>query len=367
MNVADSDFMTGTMLHNGYSPIKKPENADIILVNTCTVRQHAEERALSFIGELKKFRIKNSELKIVITGCVASRLKEKLKKKFPYIDEIILADEIEKFPEIINKITAEVTENTEKIKEKDEGKIFAVSAFSAVKKISKNQGTEFVTITKGCSNFCSYCVVPFVRGGEISRPKKDILTDVKKLISNDRTDITLLGQNVNSYKSEKFDFANLLIELNKIPEIKKLNFLTSHPKDMTDRIIDAIAASEKVSRTIHLPVQSGSDRILKLMNRKYTAEKYLEIIQKLRKKITDVTFTTDIIVGFPTETEKDFEQTLKLVKDVGYVSAFTFKYSPRENTKAFFMEDDVPLEIKKKRLAKLNGFLKELYIKQTYL
>ncbi len=335
MNVADSDFMAGTLINSGYSPTTKPENADIILVNTCTVRQHAEERAFSFIGELKTQKTKNKKLKIFVAGCVASRLKEKLKKKFPYIDKIISATEIEKFSEIV-KDAVDITPEKPKTKK------------------SNNKGTEFVTITKGCSNYCSYCVVPSVRGKEISRPKKDILTDVKKLISQGRSEITLLGQNVNSYKVGSFDFSNLLIELNKIPQIKKIGFMTSHPKDMSDKIINAIASCKKVARQIHLPVQSGSNKILKLMNRKYTREKYLKIIKKLRKKIPGVAVTTDIIVGFPTETEKDFQQTLDIIKKAGFKSAFTFKYSPRENTKAFNMKDDVRAEIKKERLARLN-------------
>ncbi|HAX61051.1 MAG TPA: tRNA (N6-isopentenyl adenosine(37)-C2)-methylthiotransferase MiaB [Elusimicrobia bacterium] len=336
MNVADSDFMSEKLHNAGYKKCNDMHKADIIIANTCTVRQHAEERAFSFIGELKQLKIKNKKLKIFVAGCVASRLKEKLKKKFPYIDKIIPATEIENFSEIV-KDTVNITPKNPKTKN------------------SNNKGTEFVTITKGCSNFCSYCVVPFVRGDEISRPKKDILADVKKLISRGRNEITLLGQNVNSYKFGKFDFADLLIELNKIPQIKKIGFMTSHPKDMSDKIINAIASCKKVTRQIHLPLQSGSNKILKLMNRKYTRGKYLKIIKKLRKKIPGVAITTDIIVGFPTETEKDFRQTLDIIKKVGFKSAFTFKYSPRENTKAFYMKDDIPAEIKKERLARLNA------------
>jgi tRNA-2-methylthio-N6-dimethylallyladenosine synthase len=335
MNVADSDFISDKFINAGYEKCNDIRKADIIIVNTCTVRQHAEERALSFIGELKKLKTKNKKLKIFIAGCVASRLKEKLKKKFPYIDKIIPATEIEKFSEIL-KYAVDITPEKPKTKK------------------SNNKGTEFVTITKGCSNFCSYCVVPSVRGKEISRPKKEILADVKKLISQDRSEITLLGQNVNGYISGKFDFSDLLIELNKIPQIKKIGFMTSHPKDMSDKIINTIASCKKVARQIHLPVQSGSNKILKLMNRKYTREKYLKIIKKLKNRIPGVAVTTDIIVGFPTETEKDFQQTLDIIKKTGIKSAFTFKYSPRANTKAFNIKDDVRAEIKKERLARLN-------------
>jgi len=335
MNVVDSDFVSEELLNAGYKKCNDMCKAGIIVANTCAVRQHAEERAFSFIGELKQLKIKNTKLKIFVTGCVASRLKEKLKKKFPYIDKIIPATEIENFSKIVKAVIDIIPEKpkTKKLKKK---------------------GTEFVTITKGCSNFCSYCIVPSVRGREISRSKKDIFADVKKLISRSKSEITLLGQNVNSYKSGKFDFSDLLIELNKLPQLKKISFMTSHPKDMSDKIINAIASCKKISRQIHLPVQSGSDRILKLMNRKYTREKYLKTIKNLRRKIPDMSVTTDIIVGFPSETEKDFKQTLDIIKKAGFKSAFTFKYSPRENTKAFNMKDDVRTEIKKERLARLN-------------
>lgn len=343
MNVADSDFMSEKLIKAGYENCNNMHDAGIIIANTCTVRQHAEERAFSFIGELKQLKVKNTGLKILIAGCVASRLKNKLKKKFPCIDKIIPANELENFSEIIEDM--DTSQKNKKLTRQKRIRRF---------KRREYKRTEFITITKGCSNFCSYCVVPKVRGKEISRPKKDILTDVKKLILQDKSEITLLGQNVNGYKSGKFDFSDLLIELNKIPQLKKIGFMTSHPKDMSDKIIDTIASCKKVSRQIHLPVQSGSNKILKLMNRKYTREKYLKIIKKLKNRIPGVAVTTDIIVGFPTETEKDFQQTLDIVKKAGFKSAFTFKYSPRENTKAFNMKDDVPAEIKKERLARLN-------------
>ncbi|MDD5687580.1 MAG: tRNA (N6-isopentenyl adenosine(37)-C2)-methylthiotransferase MiaB [Elusimicrobia bacterium] len=330
MNIADSDSMGKLLLGRGYLPAEKPENADIIIINTCTVRQHAEDRALSYLGETRKLKKKNPKLKIFIAGCVASRLKEDLKKRFSYLDGFIPANDTVKLLQLLETSKSSNTGKCENL-------------------------SEFVTITLGCSNFCSYCIVPFVRGPEKSRSLDDILSDIKMLTDMGKQEITLLGQNVNSYKFHKMDFADLLLKVEEIPEIKKIKFMTSHPKDMSNKIIDAIDDCGKVVRQIHLPVQSGSDRILKLMNRKYTVKKYMSIIEKMQKKIKDVSFTTDIIVGFPTETEKDFNDTLKLVKKVKFASAFTFKYSPRENTKAYAMEDDVPLEVKKKRLAKLNS------------
>ncbi|MEW6558122.1 MAG: MiaB/RimO family radical SAM methylthiotransferase [Elusimicrobiota bacterium] len=358
MNVADSDSIVGCLLNNGYIQCEKPEDANLIVVNTCTVRQHAEDRVLSYIGRLRKLKIKNQKSKIIVLGCVASRLKDTLKKQFPFVDEVIPAYDIQKFPQL-----------------------FGFSNYLTT--YPPIHLSSFVPISRGCSNYCSYCVVPFVRGEEISRPFNEIISDIKKLINSGRKEITLLGQNVNSYCSRAFspndteahkglkcrlqgtscseiDFADLLREANEISEIEKVDFLTSHPKDFTDKIIDAILQCKKVSRIIHLPVQSGSNRILELMNRGYTADYYLALIQKIRQKIPKVSFTTDIIVGFPTETEADFCQTLKLINEVGFVSAFTFKYSPRENTKAFSISDDVPLEIKKARLQKLNILIQNI-------
>ncbi|OGS45922.1 MAG: tRNA (N6-isopentenyl adenosine(37)-C2)-methylthiotransferase MiaB [Elusimicrobia bacterium RIFOXYD2_FULL_34_15] len=335
MNVADSDTVAQQLIEKGFSLTEQLNESDIIIINTCTVRQHAEDRAFSYIGDLGQLKIKNEKLKIVVLGCVASRLKESLKKKFPYIDHIIPANEIEKISEILKKDFYYTTSRT-----------------------TNETFSEFITITRGCSNFCSYCIVPYVRGPEESRPVIKILLDIEKLTNSGKYEITLLGQNVNSYNFGGIDFADLLVKINDIPEVKKIGFMTSHPKDMSDKIIDSIASCEKVSHRIHLPLQSGSDKILKLMNRHYTKEKYLSIIEKLRKKIPDVKFTTDIIVGFPTETDEDFSETLEITKKVGFLSAYTFKYSPREYTKAFSMKDDVPMNIKKERLARLNALLK---------
>ena len=356
MNVADSDLVAQQLIERGFLLTENVNEADIIIVNTCTVRQHAEARALSYIGDLKKLILsatsatetladressadphKPKSRKIIVMGCVASRLKDELKKKFPFIDDVIPANEIEKVSEVLEKHYDCLTSN-----------------------LSNKTFSEFVTITRGCSNFCSYCIVPYVRGPEESRPVIKILLDIEKLTNSGKHEITLLGQNVNSYNSNGTDFADLILKINDISEINKLGFMTSHPKDMSDKIIDAIASCEKIPHQIHLPLQSGSDKILKLMNRHYTKEKYLTIIGKLKKKIPDVKFTTDIIVGFPDETEKDFNDTLEIVKEVNFASAFTFKYSPRENTKAFFMKDDVPMSIKKERLARLNALLKKL-------
>jgi len=338
MNAADSDAISDFFLYNRFSSCERPNDADIIVVNTCTVRQHAEDRAMSFIGTLKPIKKKNKNLKIFIAGCAASRLKNKLKEQFSFIDDVIPAYEIEHFRPLPECLSLHDT------------------------RASMNSTSKFITISRGCSNYCSYCVVPYVRGEEICRTYSEIDKEISCAIRNNIKEITLLGQNVNSYKDTKagMDFADLLSTICKIPKINKISFLTSHPKDLSDKIISTMAKNNKISRAMHLPVQSGSNRILKLMNRKYTRSEYLNLANKMKKGILGLTMTTDIIVGFPTETERDFRDTLELVKEVGYNSAFTFKYSPREGTKSFLMEDDVPLAIKKTRLAELNKLIKSI-------
>jgi len=336
MNVADSDDISDYFAYNGCLKCDKPDNADIIVINTCTVRQHAEDRALSFIGTLKPLKKKNKNLKIFIVGCAASRLKNKLKEQFPFVNGVIPAYEMEDFRPL--------------------------SGGDPLKEIMgrANHTSRFVTISRGCSNYCAYCVVPYVRGEEICRSYSEIEKEIFFVLKNNIQEITLLGQNVNSYKDVKsgMDFADLLSTICKIPEIEKISFMTSHPKDLSDKIISAICENKKISRSVHLPVQSGSNRVLKLMNRQYTREEYLNLAKKMKKEIPGLILSTDIIVGFPTETERDFRETLELVKETGYNSAFTFKYSPREGTKSFFMEDDVPIAVKKTRLAELNKLVK---------
>ncbi len=336
MNAADSDDIAGFLGYNGYEKCEKPESADIIVINTCTVRQHAEDKALSFIGTLKPLKKKNKDLRIFVTGCAASRLKNGLKTRFPFIEGVIPAYGIGKF---------------------DPDKSGALSRVRGMIESTSN----FVTISRGCSNYCSYCVVPYVRGEEKSRPFGEIEKEINRAAADGRKEITLLGQNVNSYLDEKSgaDFADILILAAEAKGIEKVCFMTSHPKDLSERIISVIAREKKISRNIHLPVQSGSDRILKLMNRKYTRKYYLNLIAKMKKEIPGLALTTDIIVGFPTETDSDFRSTLELVREVGYRSAFTFKYSPREGTVAARMDDDVPLSVKKSRLAELNKTVKD--------
>ncbi len=332
MNVADSNRILQSLLHAGCIPCDTPSAADIIIINTCTVRQHAEDRAFSFAGGLKNLKKKNKNLKIYLVGCAVSVRGELIKKRFPFIDYIIPAYEVEKF-------AGSLAENN--------------------RQTNKKFFDEFVTISRGCSNYCSYCIVPYARGEEVCRKYADIQREIKQRAAAGNSKITFLGQNVNSYKAPdcKADFADILNETAGLKDIEKVSFLTSHPKDLSDKIISVIAKNKKISREIHLAMQSGSDRILGLMNRQYTASYYLELVGKMRREIKGLTITTDIIVGFPSETEEDFRQTLDLVKKARFRSAFTFKYSPREGTASFLLKDDIPVDVKKERLSRLNTLL----------
>lgn len=343
MNVYDSEYLASLFVSSGNFTITDSlKDADIIVINTCSVRKHAENKAESFIGRLKKLKSKNKKSKIIVIGCFAQKAKQELKNKFPFIDLIVGPLEYEYLTEVI-------------------------SSEFAIKPIDKkhinlfNKISVFVPIMTGCNNFCSYCIVPYVRGREKSRNIDDILSEIKTLLENGVKEITLIGQNVNSYYYEHFDsstgeiskikFSNLLEKIANIEHDTKfwIRFLTNHPKDMNLDIIEVIKKYPNISKHIHLPLQSGSNRILKLMNRNYTVEKYKELINTIRKKIDNVSITTDLIVGFPSETEQDFIETLKAVEEIQFDAAFVFKYSPRKGTKAYELKDDVPQEIKEKR------------------
>ena len=338
MNIADSEYVASLLLSDeNYKLTDNINEADIIIVNTCCVRKHAEDREKSFIGQLKKLKSKNN-CKIIVLGCFVQKAKNELKKQFPYVDLFIGTLEYEYLPEII----------------KNE---LGLQNFYPQLHINVfNKTSCFVPIMKGCNNFCSYCIVPYVRGKEISRDVNDILNEIKLLLDKGVKEIVLIGQNVNSYKSyiegnTEVNFAKLLEKVAVWDTSKKywVRFLTNHPKDMTYDIIKMIKLYKNISRHIHLPLQSGSNKILELMNRKYTIEKYKQIVEMIRSEIPDISITTDFIVGFPNETEEDFQQTILAAKEIQFDAAFVFKYSPREGTKAALLPDNVPKEIKEKR------------------
>ncbi len=352
-NENDTERICGMFLMMGFKQASVKDEADIILFNTCAVREHAEQRVFGKVGALVHLKRSNPELKICLCGCMVQQkhIEEKL-STYKYIDLIFGTAAIGRFPENIYRLFTEGGKVIDTDEHKD-------PVPECVKPLRKDGLKAYVTIMNGCNNFCSYCVVPYVRGREKSRPVADIKREFESLVSSGYKDITLLGQNVNSYGkdlAEGYDFADILNELNKIEGDFRIRFMTSHPKDATEKLFRTIAACDKVCKHIHLPFQSGSDRILKLMNRRYTSADYIGLVEKARQLIPVVTFTSDVIVGFPTETEEDFLDTLKLIKNVGFNGLFTFIYSPRKNTPAAVMEGQIDKETKGDRMSRLLEF-----------
>ncbi|KEJ01061.1 (dimethylallyl)adenosine tRNA methylthiotransferase [Clostridium botulinum A2B7 92] len=363
MNEEDSEKLSGMLKKEGYIRTEERENADVIIFNTCCVRENAELKVYGNLGILKGLKSKNPNLIIAVTGCMMQQkgMAETIKKKFPFVDIIIGTHNLHNFPNYLNEVKKKDT-SILNIQEKED------SIIENMPIDRKNSMKAFVTIMYGCNNFCTYCIVPYVRGRERSRTPENIEDEIKKLISEGYKEITLLGQNVNSYGKDlepKVTFAELLERVNTIDELERVRFMTSHPKDLTDDVIEAIAKCDKLCEQIHLPVQSGSSEILKKMNRHYDREKYLDVVSKIKKLIPNVALSTDIIVGFPGETEKDFEETLSLVKEVEYDSAFTFLYSIRKGTPAAKFEDQVPEDVKHKRFNRLVEVVNEISAKKN--
>ena len=356
-NEADSERLAGTAKSLGYEKAESMEDADLIIFNTCAVREHAELRALSKTGQLKHLKDKNKNLLIGLWGCMVSQEKrvEDIKHKYPYVDFVAGTNMLHRLPEIL----CDVMENDRRRYYVDE---LDYSIVEGVPVERDNKIKAYVSVMYGCNNFCTYCIVPYVRGRERSRKKEDILKEVRGLVAEGYKEITLLGQNVNSYGKtlvEECDFATLVEEICRIDGDFTLRFMTSHPKDVSDRLIEVIKNNPKIERHFHFPVQSGSTKILKAMNRKYTREGYLETVEKLRTAVPDIVLTTDIIVGFPGETNEDFEETLSLVKQVKYDSVFSFIYSPRPGTPASEMEDVADDEEKTDRMSRLLSLHRE--------
>lgn len=354
LNENDSEKLIGIMEEMGYSKSEDIKNADLYVINTCCVRENAEEKLFGKLGELKKIK-ENKNIIIAIGGCMMQEehITEKIKKSYPFVDIVFGTHTLHKFPE---DLYIAITKN-KKVKDviDIDGEIYEGLP---VKRSSNKQAS--VIIMYGCNNFCSYCIVPYVRGRERSRKPEDILNEIKELAKEGYREITLLGQNVNSYKGgENYNFANLLEDVDKIEGIEVIRFVSPHPKDFTDDVIDVISKSKKISRLIHVPLQSGSTNVLKEMNRKYTKEQYLDLIKRIRDKIPDVVFSTDIIVGFPGETEEDFEDTIDVVKQVNFEQIFMFIYSRRVGTRADKMENQIPEEIKQKRFDRLKQVFEE--------
>ncbi|WP_088227675.1 tRNA (N6-isopentenyl adenosine(37)-C2)-methylthiotransferase MiaB [Desulfosporosinus sp. FKB] len=356
MSERDAETLTEITRQEGYNRTNDLENADLIIVNTCCVRESAENKILGKIGDLKKLKDNNPNLKIAISGCMVQQpgALERLQKRAPHVDIWMGTHNLHEFSELLHRSDtgAKVAEIWQEPHETKESTPLAEKG-----KLQAN-----VNIMYGCDNFCSYCIVPHVRGRERSRKPDDIVQEIKNLVANGCKEVTLLGQNVNSYGKDfvpPYDFADLLQEVDQIPDLLRIRFITSHPKDLSDKLIQAIAKGSKLCEHVHLPLQSGSNSILACMNRQYTREYYMSIVEKIRELLPQATLTTDIIVGFPGETEEDFEQTLAMINSVHYSQAFTFMYSKRSGTPAASMEDQIPLQVKKQRLQKLMSLQNE--------
>ncbi len=351
MNERDSEIMGGMLRDLGYGPTEQLEEADLILLNTCCVREKAELKVYSRLGELKHLKDQKPDLVIGICGCMVQRTEvaEHIRRRYPYVDLIFGTHNTHQLPELIKRaavLNAPLLEVWDQ-----EGEIVENLP-------TRREGTlkAYVSIALGCNNFCTYCIVPYVRGRERSRKIADISTEVAQLGQEGFKEVTLLGQNVNSYGRDlepPVDFADLLQALEPIVGVEWIRYLTSHPRDFSDRMIKTIAQLTKVCEHFHLPAQSGSNDILKIMNRGYTRERYLELVGKIREVIPRASITTDLIVGFPGETDEDFQQTLDLLRQVQFDAAFTFIYSPRSGTPAATMPDQVPKELKTARLTEL--------------
>lgn len=348
MNVNDSERMYTLLEMSNFTPVSTPEQADLIIINSCSVREKPVHKVFSEVGTYKRLKAKKPHLKIGVGGCVGQQEKDNLIKDAPMIDFVFGTDSIDLLPGLV----ARSFEGEKKLVEAK----FQHRAPYNVETLVRNPGTAaFVNITKGCDNFCTFCVVPYTRGREKSRPLGQLMEDVQKLIRRGVKEVTLLGQNVNSYKSEcGADFADLIERLAKETELLRIRYMTSHPKDFNQKLIDVMAHNQpKVCEYIHLPFQAGNSRVLEMMNRGYTREEYLHKIALIKKSIPNVVLSTDIIVGFPTETEDEFKETISMVQEVGFETIFAFKYSPRPFTKAARFEGQIDESVKEDRLARL--------------
>ncbi|GIK20682.1 MAG: tRNA-2-methylthio-N(6)-dimethylallyladenosine synthase [Ignavibacteriota bacterium] len=345
MNVADTEIVLGILKKQGYKVTDKPENADVVLLNTCSVRDNAEQRIYGRIGNLKTLKYSKPGLVLGILGCMAERLKKDLIENKKVVDLVVGPDEYRRLPEYIDTAF-----------NGDKGigvKLSRTETYDDIEPYREDGLSAWISVMRGCDKFCTFCVVPFTRGRERSRSLTSIITEIEDLSKRGFKDVSLLGQNVNSYLDDKNDFADLLAAAAKVDPAMRIRFTTSHPQDISDKLLNTIAEYPNLCSYIHLPVQSGSNRILELMNRTYTVEHYLNIIEKAKKIIPGVSFSTDIISGFPTETWEDHLATIEVIKKVRYDGAYMFKYSPREGTKAYRMNDDVPEDVKSKRLQEI--------------
>ena len=361
MNEHDSENIAGMLEALDYSHTPNPEEADVVVMNTCSVREHADKRFFGMLGQFKKQKKNNPDFIICICGCMPQQphIVEEIRKSFGWVDIVFGTQTIAEFPNLLmerirtGKKQFSIIANNEEIPEEKESK-------------REFKHKALVNITYGCNNFCTYCIVPYVRGRERSRSIDNIVAEIEAAVKDGYKEFTLLGQNVNSYGKDFGDkdaFAKLLRRVDIIPGVERIHYMTSHPRDMSEEVIKAVAECEHICENFHMPFQAGSSEILRRMNRGYTKEKYLELVKLVRKYVPDATITTDIIVGFPGETEENFEETLDVVRQVGFTSAYTFIYSKRSGTPAAKMENQVPLAVKKERLNRLMALQNENSLK----
>jgi len=345
MNLADTEIVNGILASQGYEVSGDAESADAIFMNTCAIRENAEQRIYGRLSNLEHLKKRNPHLVVGILGCMAERLRRNLLKDGSIVDIVCGPDEYRKLPELIDHaFDGEKGIRTQ---------LSRVETYDDIAPLRTDGISAWVAVMRGCDKFCSFCVVPFTRGRERSRALDGIVDEVAKLVDRGFREVTLLGQNVNSYNDNGKDFADLLNATAAIDPLLRVRFTTSHPKDMSEKLIRSIAARPNISNFIHLPVQSGSTRILELMNRTYTREEYISLVRHIKDIIPNVALSTDVITGFPTETKEDHNATISLLEEVRFDGAFMFKYSPRENTKAWKLGDDIPDQIKASRLEEI--------------
>ena len=362
MNEYDSDFLAQSLIQNGFSPENEVGRADVVLINTCAVRAKPEQKACSFLGRMADLKERNPELIVGMIGCLAQMKGKELMKRFPLLDFIMGPRELGQIIDVVG----EIYDSRQKI---------AVTGLKGAPPSPvnypgyfQNQTSGFISIMEGCNNFCSYCIVPYVRGREHFRPPEDILKEAEHLLSEGVREITLLGQNVNSYTwdySDNWNFSSLLHAMDNLEDLSRLRFTTSHPKDLSDDLLGCFQKMDKLAGHIHLPFQAGSSRILKLMRRGYTREEYLEIIERLKTSKEGIAITSDVMVGFPGETEEDFLLTLDLMQQVEFDSLFSFKYSDREGTPAAKMPDKISKSVKVSRLKRLQDLQNSITLKKN--
>lgn len=362
MNEHDSENIRAMLLELGFSEMEDYQKADLVLLNTCSIRENAHNKAFGMLGRLKHLKEEHPHLMIGLCGCMAQEVGvvNQIMKKYPFVNFVFGTHNLYRLPVVIDKAIMEG---------KQEIEVFSKGGdlVENIPVVRENKYKAYVNIIYGCDKFCTYCIVPFTRGGERSRRKEDILREIEKLVQDGYQEVTLLGQNVNAYGKdlyEDYGLGELLEEVSRTG-IPRIRFTTSHPWDFTEKMIDVICKHSNIMPSIHLPLQSGSSRILKLMGRRYTKESYLELFDQMKKKIPGVAISTDIIVGFPGEREEDFQETLEVVQYCKYDNAFTFLYSPRENTPAAKLKDDVTKEVKEERLQRLNALVNQHFLENN--